>query len=133
MLGEQKKINSQLFTERSNHLAKISELNDEVILLNSQLDQIKKQTEIVSNDTATPEEVTKDHIIRKEKGIEFDYKPLNMRQRNSNVRYASKDHGMIKIEEHGKKTKLIDSRGTNVGYVKKIMLKHSQGHQNGKR
>jgi len=35
MLGEQKKINSQLLTERSNHLAKISEFNDKVTLLNS--------------------------------------------------------------------------------------------------
>jgi len=79
LLGEQKKINSQLLTERSNHLAKISQLNNEVILLNSQLDQIKKQTEIVSNDTTILEEVTKDHNVRKAKGIEFDYKPLNLR------------------------------------------------------
>ena len=42
MLGEQKKINNQLLTERSNHLAKISELNDEVTLLNLQLEQVKK-------------------------------------------------------------------------------------------
>jgi len=115
LLGEKKKINSQLLTERSNHLAKISELNNEVILLNSQLDQIKKQTEIVLNDTTIPEEVTEDHIVRKAKGIEFDYKPLNLRQRNRHVRYASEDHGMIKIEEHDKKSKLIGYVGTNVG------------------
>jgi len=69
LLGEQKKINIQLLTERSNHLAKISELNNEVILLNSQLVQIKKQIEIVSDDTTIPEEVTKDHTLRKTKGI----------------------------------------------------------------
>jgi len=101
--------------------------------LNSQLDQIKKQTEIVLNDTTIPEEATKDHIVRKAKGIEFDYKPLNLRQRNIHIRYASEDHGMIKIEEHGKKSKLIGFVGTNVGSVNNIMLKHSQRHQNEKK
>jgi len=132
-LGEQKKINSQLLTERSNHLAKILELNNEVILLNSQLDQIKKQTKIMLNDTTIPEEVTEDHIVTKAKGIKFDYKPLNLRQRIKHVRYASEDHGMLKIEEHDQKSKLIGSVGTNVGSVNKILLKYSQGHQNGKK
>jgi len=57
-LGEQKKIHSQLLTERSNHLTKILELSNDVSLLNSQLYQIKKQTEIVLNDTTIPEEAT---------------------------------------------------------------------------
>jgi len=43
MLVEQKKINSQLLAERSNHLAKIFELNDEVTLLNSQLEHVKNK------------------------------------------------------------------------------------------
>ena len=51
MLGEQKKINSQLLTERSSHLTKISELNNEVTLLNSQLEQIKQQVEMMTNNT----------------------------------------------------------------------------------
>jgi len=133
LLGEQKKINSQLLTERSNHLAKISKLNNEVILLNSQLNQIKKQAEIVTNDTTFLEEVAEDHNKRKAKGIKFDYKPLNLRQNNINVSYASEEHGMIKIEKHDKKSKLIGSVGTYVGSVNKTMLKHSQGHQNGKK
>ena len=37
------------------------------------------------------------------------------------------------IEEHDKKSKLVGSVGTYVGFVNKIMLKHSQGHQNGKK
>jgi len=40
MLVEQKKINNQLLAERSDHLEKISELNDEVTLLNSQLEHV---------------------------------------------------------------------------------------------
>ena len=43
ILVEQKKINSQLLAERSNHLAKIFELNDEVTLLNSQLEHVKNK------------------------------------------------------------------------------------------
>jgi len=87
----------------------------------------------VTNDTTILDEVTEDHNKTKINGIEFDYKPLNMRQRNRNVSYASKDHGMIKIEKHDKKGKVTGSVGTNVGSVNKTMLKHSQGHQNGKK
>ena len=47
MLVEQKKINSQLLVERSNHLAKNSELNDEIRLLNSQLEHVKKQVRMM--------------------------------------------------------------------------------------
>ena len=92
-----------MLTERSNHLAKILELNNEVILLNTQLNQIKKQAEIVTNDTIILDEVTEDHNKRKANGIEFDYKPLNLRQSNINVSYASEDHGMIKNEKHDKR------------------------------
>jgi len=128
LLREQKKINSQLLTERSNHLTKILVLNNEVILLNSQLNQIKMQAEIVTNDTTILDEVTEDHNKRKINGIEFDYKPLNLRQRNINFSYASEDHGMIKLEKHDKKGKLTGSVGTDVCSVNKTMLKHSHGH-----
>jgi len=133
LLGEQKKINSHLLTERSNHLAKISELNNEISLLNSQLELIRKQAEMVTNDTTVLTEVTEDHGKRKENGIEFDYKPLSLRQRNRNVSYASEDHGMIKIEKYEKRGKITGSIETNVGSINKTMLKHSQGHQNGKK
>ena len=82
------------------------------------------------NDTTIQEEVTEDHIVRKAKGIEFDYRPLNLRQRNRHSRYASEDHEMIKIEE---RSKLIGSVGTDVSSMNNVMLKHSQGHQNGKK
>jgi hypothetical protein len=42
-LEEQKKVNSQLLAERSIHLANISELNDEVRLLNSQLEKLRNR------------------------------------------------------------------------------------------
>jgi len=84
----------------------------------------------VLNDTTIPEEPTEDHVVRKAKGIEFDYKPLILRQRNIHSRYASEDHGMIKIEE---RSKLIGYVGTDVGSMNNVMLKHSQGHQNEKK
>jgi len=51
ILVEQKKINSQLLAERSNHMEKISELNDEVRLLNSQLEHVKKQVRMMATST----------------------------------------------------------------------------------
>jgi len=57
ILGEQKKISSQLLTKRSSHLTKISELNNEVTLLNSQLEQVRKQVEMMTNDTTILDKV----------------------------------------------------------------------------
>jgi hypothetical protein len=45
-LEEQKKINGQLLAERGNHLANISELNNEVRLLNSQLENFKSNGQL---------------------------------------------------------------------------------------
>jgi len=48
MFEKQKKIISQLQIERDSHLAKISELNDEVTQLNSQLLHLKKQVKTMT-------------------------------------------------------------------------------------
>jgi len=133
LLGEQKKINSQLLTERSRHLTKISELKNEVTFLNSQLEQVKKQVEMMTNDSTILDEVTEDQGKRKANGIKFEYKPLNQKQSNMNFGYALEDHGMIRKEKHDKNVKVIGPLGLYVAPTNKIMLKHSQGHQNGKK
>jgi len=69
MLGEQKKINSKLLTERSNHLTRISELNDEVTLLNSQLEQVKKQVEMMTVDSIILDNMTEGQGKIKANGI----------------------------------------------------------------
>jgi len=58
MLVKQKKISSKLLTKRINHLTKILELNDEVTLLNSQLEHIKKQVEMMTNDSTILDDMT---------------------------------------------------------------------------
>lgn len=88
MLEEQKKINSQLLAERSNHLAKISELNDEVRLLNSQFDHIKKQVKMMTTGTSTLDEILEGQVKENPNGIGFDYNPLNQRKQNHNFAYT---------------------------------------------
>jgi len=48
LLEKQKKDIRQLHAERSNHLAKKSELFDEVTQLNSQLEHIRKQVKMIT-------------------------------------------------------------------------------------
>ena len=48
LLKKQIETISQLHAEKSDHLAKISELNDEVIQLNSQLEHLKKQVKMMT-------------------------------------------------------------------------------------
>ena len=112
---------------------KISELNDEVTLLNSQLEQVKKQVEMMTDDSTILDDMTEGQGKRKANGIGFDYKPLNQKQRNRKFAYALEDHGMIRKGEHDKDVKVIDPSGIDVASTNKIMLKHSQGHQNGKK
>jgi len=40
---------------------------------------------------------------------------------------------MIRKGEHNKDVKVIDPSGVDMASTNKIMLKHSQGHQNGKK
>jgi uncharacterized coiled-coil protein SlyX len=78
MLLEQKNINSELLTERSSHLTRISELNDVVSSLNSQLEQVKKQVDMMTNgSTVLEDDVTEGQDKRKADGVGFDYKLLN--------------------------------------------------------
>jgi hypothetical protein len=127
------KINNELLTERSSHLTRILELNDEVTSLNSQLEQVKKQVEMMTNGSTILDDVTEGQDTRKANGVEFDYISLNQKQRNKKFAYAVEDHGMIKKEEHDKEVKVIDPSGTYVVSANKKMLKHSRGHQNGRK
>jgi peptidoglycan hydrolase CwlO-like protein len=57
LLEKQKKTISELQAERSEHLAKISGLNDELIQLNSQLEHLKKQVKMMTIGTNVLEEI----------------------------------------------------------------------------
>jgi len=128
MLGEQKKINSQLLTERSSHLTKILELNNEVTLLNSQLEQVKKQVRMMTTGNGVLDEILEGQVKGKPNGIGFDYEPLNQKQRNMNFAYALDDHGMISKQKQDKDIKFVGAAGTDVTSTSKPMLKHPEEH-----
>jgi len=77
MQDEQTKINSQLLAERSNHLAKISKLNDEVKLLNSKFEHTKKQVKMMTSDTSTLDDILEGQVKKIPNGIKYDYTHLN--------------------------------------------------------
>lgn len=94
--------------------------------LNSQIEEFKKQVEIMSNGSTVLNDVTKDDGKRQEIGIEFNYQPLNRKQRNKFFAYVVQDHEMIRKEEHNKGNEVTASN-------KKTMLEPSLKHQYGKR
>jgi len=126
MLEEQKKTNSQLLAERSNHLAKIYELNDQVRLPNSQFEHIKKQVKLMTTGTSTLDEILEGQVKENPNGIGFDYNPLNQRQQNRNFAYTPEDHGMIRKEKQD--IRVTAAIGINTTSTSKIMLQHSEEH-----
>jgi SMC interacting uncharacterized protein involved in chromosome segregation len=61
-LEEQKNITIKLEEENTGHLAKISELNNEVIRLNSQLDHVMKQVKMMTTGTDVLDEILEGQI-----------------------------------------------------------------------
>lgn len=96
VVEKQKKIISQLQTERDNHLAKISEINDEVTQINSQLEHLKKQVKMITTWTNALEEILEVQIRGKPNGIGFYHKAQNKKHQHKNFAYALKDYGKDK-------------------------------------
>ncbi|MCH90922.1 gag-pol polyprotein, partial [Trifolium medium] len=80
-LKKQKKIIFELQAEKVDHLAKISELNDEVTQLNSNLEYLKKQVVMMHNSTDLLDEILYKQILGKPKGIGFNYEHLNKQKK----------------------------------------------------
>jgi len=120
------KINSQLLAGRSNHLAKISELNDEVRLLNSQFEHTKKQVKMMTTGTSTLDEILEGQVKEKPNGIRFDYNHLNRKQHNRNSAYKREDHRTIRKEKHN--VCVIEVTKINIASTSKRMSQHSGAH-----
>jgi len=129
LLEKQKKTISQLQTERGDHLTKIYELNDEVTQLNSQLQHVKKQVRMMTTSTNVLEEILEGQNSGKPKGIGFNYKPLNKKQRNKNFAYALEDYGMVKKQKPVQDINFVDAIGTDDPTLSKKMLQHPEEHQ----
>jgi len=96
MLEKQEDIINMLQDAWSENLVKISELNDEVTQLNSQLEHIKKQVRMMTTGTNVLEEIIEVKNKEKSEGADFNYIALNKKQRNRNSAYALEDCGMVK-------------------------------------
>jgi len=99
LVEEQEKTISHQEAEKRDHLEKISEINDEVIQLNSQLEHVKKQVRMMTTCTNVLEEILKGQRKENPKGTAFDYKTLNKKQRNKNSAYAPEDCGMVRKQQ----------------------------------
>jgi len=132
LLEKQNKTTSQLQAERSDHLAKTSELNDEVTQLNFQLEHVKKQVKMMTTGTDVLEEILEGQNKGKPKGINFDYKPLNKKQRNINFAYALEDYGMVRKQKQVQDIKFVAAAGTDDPTMSKQILQHPEEHQSSK-
>jgi len=126
MLEEQKKINSQLLAERSNHLAKIYELNDEVRLLSSQFEHTKKQVKMMTTSTSTLDDILEGQVKKSLNGIKYDYNHLNQKQHNRNSAYKPEDHGMIRKEKQD--IRVTEAARMNIYSTSKRMLQPLKAH-----
>jgi peptidoglycan hydrolase CwlO-like protein len=75
---KQEDIIPQLQDERNENLAQISELNDEVTKLNSQLEHVKKQVGKMTTGTNVLDDILK--VKEDPKSGGFSYKALNRKQ-----------------------------------------------------
>lgn len=126
MIEKQEDIISQLQVERSENLVKISELNDEVTQLNSQLEHVKKQVRMMTTRTNVLEEILEVKNKEKPKSTDFNYKALNMKQRNRNSACALKDCGIVRKQQYDRK--IVTDAGTVDLTESKQMLEHPKEH-----
>jgi uncharacterized coiled-coil protein SlyX len=120
MLEKQGEIISQLQSERSENLIKISKLNDEVTQLNSQLEQVKKQVRMMTTRTNVLDDILEAKDTVKPKDTSFDYKALNKKQRSRNSAYAPEDRGMVGQPQLDKKS-AADAGSDDLTEIKPIL------------
>ncbi len=108
---KQKRLILELQSEKNEHLTTISELNDEVTLLNSKLEHMKKEVIMMHGGTATLEELIETQVPGKRtKGIGYDYKNLN------------------KPKQYDPELKFLPLEGNNRPPMLKQRLPHVQPH-----
>ena len=76
-------VNDHLQEERIGHLAKNSELNNEVILLSSQLDHVLKQVRMMTTRTDVLDKMLEGQIRGKPNGIGFSHEHLRQEHQNN--------------------------------------------------
>jgi len=129
-LEEQKNITNQLEVEKGCLLAKISELNNEVYQLNSQLNHVMKQVKMMTTGTDVLDEILEGQIQGKSNGIGFTFEHSNENQQIKTFAQALEEYGMFKKKTKPiRNIKFLASTGTKDPTISKCMLQHTKEHQ----
>jgi len=123
-LEEQKGTINHLQEERIGHVAKISEMNNEVILLSSQLDHVPKQVRMMTTRTDVLDKMIEGQI-GKPNGIGFSYEHLRQKHQNSSYDQTLDYYHKAKKKKSVRKIKFVASTRTGDTTLKEQMLQHS--------
>jgi len=125
LLIEQEEIINHLQEERIGHLAKIYELNKEVMLFNSQLDNVLKQVRMMTTGTDVLDRMLEGQVKGKPNGIGFTHEHLKQEHQNSSYVQALEHYHKAKKGKPVKKIKYLASTRTDSTTVKEQMMEHS--------
>jgi len=123
-LEEQKETINHLQEERIGHLEKISELNNKVMLLNSQLDHVLKQVRMMTTEIDVLDKMLEGQIKGKPNGINFSHEHLRYEHQKSSYAQALKYYHKAKKRKSARKIKFVASTRTGDTIVKEQMLQH---------
>jgi Zn-finger nucleic acid-binding protein len=123
-LKEQRESINHLQEERVGHLTKISEQNNEVMLLNSQLDQIPKQVRMMTTETDVLDKMLEGQTTGKPNGLGFCHEHLKQEHQNSSYAQALEYYHKDKKRKPVRKIKFVGSARTSDTTVKEQMLQY---------
>jgi hypothetical protein len=127
-LIEQEEIINQLQQERISHLGKITDLNKEVMLLNSQLDNVFKKVRMMTTGTDVLDRMLEGQVIGKANGIGFTHEHLKQEQQNSSYVQALEHYQKAKKGKPVRKIKFVASIRTDSTADKGPKLEHPAEH-----
>jgi len=107
LLIEQEEVINHLQEERIGHRAKISKLNKEVMLLNSQFENVLKQVRMMTTRTDVLDKMLEGHVKGKPNGIGFTLEHLKQEHQNSSYVQALEHYHKAKKGKPVKKIKFV--------------------------
>jgi len=123
-LEEQKETIFHLQEERIGHLAKITKLNNEVMLLNPQLDHVLKQVRMMTTGIDVLGKMIDGQIKGKPNGIGFTHEHLKQEHENSSYAQALEYYHKGKKKKPVRTIKFVTSSRADKPTVKEQMLEH---------
>jgi len=99
-------------------------LNNEVIILNSQLDHVIKQVRMMTNGTDILDKMLKGQIKEKPNGIDFSHERLKQGHQYNSYAHALEYYHKAKKRKPVTNIKFVASTGVDGSIVKEQMLQH---------